>query len=265
MSGAAPTVGVSSVPLLSRGIHICSHRKLLKWMVFFLVSHYVPSYCDNYYYHPTYDSCVLEFISHDYDCYDGSHLWGPKNTVSTWCGSVATVHFWGVLLASPPCCNNICSPRWLLRHIQTLSWVHCKWVFSFRIKPFHQFICNMLMSVMLCAFCFQGSHVAAMFTNGSSLIGVCSITTLWSISLQVYIPPGICLCLTPGVYWVSASPTVSSRGSFMLLIQLSPAIPSIWEMYHLWGPMQSNPLCLHFPHMMERHLLFQVLFHLMTW
>ena len=53
------------------------------------VSHYVPIY-DNHYYSIC-DSCVVQGITHHYNCFNGSHLCGPSSIGSALCGSATTV------------------------------------------------------------------------------------------------------------------------------------------------------------------------------
>ena len=54
--------------------------------------------------------------------------------------------------------------------------------FSFRVKPPTNFIYYMLLYVMV-FFLLSGPHVAAVFTNGDSTIGICTAATLWNIPL----------------------------------------------------------------------------------
>ena len=49
------------------------------------------SYCSVYYHYSTCDSCMLQYITHHYDCYNSSHLCVPNNIRSAECGPAATV------------------------------------------------------------------------------------------------------------------------------------------------------------------------------
>ena len=79
-------------------------------------------------------------------------------------------------------------------------------------------------------FLISGSHVAAMFTDWGSTIGVCNARTLCILPWQACVPHGDDPWLMPGVQWVTAHSTILSRGNFILLIHLSSIIPSV-----LWG------------------------------
>ena len=78
---------------------------------------------------------------------------------------------WGILVASPLWLTNYnLSPRCLLRHMPTMPWILKRWIYSFQSWATYQFICHMLVFVMLFAFC---SQVATLFTDGSLTIRVC--------------------------------------------------------------------------------------------
>ena len=80
------------------------------------------------------------------------------------------------------CRNNNLISRCLLRHKPTMPWVLCRWVSlsESSLPPIHFLyvgVCYGVCSLL------SGSHVAVVFTNGGSSVGVCSITTLQCTTL----------------------------------------------------------------------------------
>ena len=64
---------------------------------------------------------------------------------------------WGVQLASPLCCsNNNLNPRCLFRHMHPLSWVFHRWILSHRVVPSTDYLCHILVSVMMFAYYTSG-------------------------------------------------------------------------------------------------------------
>ena len=161
--------------------------------------------------------CILCSNAHYYDGNTGSHLFWPNEIRSAWCGSAATVDSEGhnVGFCWPHHCDatTTTSVPDAFSGICQLCHGSSAGEFLFQNWPFHLFLMSYVGVCHGVCFLPSGSHVAAMFTNGGSTFGVCNIAILWSIHLAC---DG--LWPTPGVHWVTASPTVLSRESFILLI-----------------------------------------------
>ena len=162
---------------------------------------------------------MIQCITHHYDCYDDSHLWGPTNTGSVWCGSAAPVDPEGhnKVFCWPHHCAIVTTTSVpdAFSCIYQLCSVSSAGKFLFQSWSYHWFICYMLVDVMLFDFCFQVSMWLPCPPVGDQPLG-CITATLWSITLA-----GICASWwwpMSGVNPVAAPPTASSRGSFMQLI-----------------------------------------------
>ena len=117
----------------------------------------------------------------------------------------------------------------------TMPWVLHRSSFSFRVEPANNFICHMLVYVMVCAFCFQDP----MWILYSPL-GFATLQPSRLYPWQAYVPSGDGLWPTPEVHWVV--------GSSLLLIELSPIHSSYMVGHTGLGAWQSHlisPASLH--------------------
>ena len=81
---------------------------------------------------------------------------------------------------------------------------------------------------------------------------------------MAYVQPGDGHQPTPGMYRMAAASTALSRGSLLLLNQLSSSHSKYMVGHTALGLDREPPDPLHLPYMVGRGLLFQVWFHLMT-
>ena len=218
--------------------------------LFVQCSDYVLSYCYHYCFHSTCDSYVLWIIIHHCSCYTGFHLCGPNNIRSAWCGSAATVDSkgtqWGILLAS------------------TILWQQ---------QPQSQMLSD------ICQLChgslpseFSLSELSLLLIH-MSYFGIC-YGVYFCFWVLMWLPNSsvgaqllcllVMLCGTQGVHWVAASPTASSRESFILLIQLPPQPFHQSNGHTALGTQQKITWSFHLPYIVGRGLLFQVVLHPMT-
>ena len=116
--------------------------------------------------------------------------------------------------------------------------------FSFRVEPPTDSLCYMLVSAMVFAFCFQVPMWLPCSPNWAQLLGFATLHPFGVYPQKAYAPPGDGQWPIPGVHQVAALNALS-RGIFMLLIQLSPAIPQHGGANSLGAQQQvSHFLCL---------------------
>ena len=130
----------------------------------------------------------------------------------------------------------------LLRHLPTLQWVPCRQVFSFIVAPYTD-----LFVIFWCLF--SGFHVASVFTNRGSTIGVLHHCK----SLEYCLSRNMCLLV------MACDPYQECTGlmlvqllqlgwSFMLLIQLSLSHSINMVAHTALGTQQTWPILLHSLH-----------------
>ena len=131
----------------------------IECICFKCVSHYVSNYCNCYY--STSDSCVLQGIIYQWNCYNGSHPYGLSSFELESCAT--TVHPGGhsERFCWPCYCTvaaKTLSPRCLVRHVWTMPWVVLSWVCSFKVNPPTKIVvcfCFFFLLFMAFAFCFK--------------------------------------------------------------------------------------------------------------
>ena len=188
-------------------------------------------------YQSTCDSCVLQGITHHFDCYNGFHLCGLGSTGSAWCCSATTVdtkgHNGGFCW---PCHCSTTATTSAFSGIYHLCHESYQVSFLFQSWSFHWCIMLYVSACNGVCFLFWGYHVAAIFTNEGSTVGICSAAALWSILLA-----GMC-----AYWWWSVAHTRSALGGWSFHCiewgklhathsAVSSAIPFIWLGIQLWG------------------------------
>ena len=102
------------------------------------------------------------------------------------------------------------------------------------------------------------------FSNEGSTTGVSPPQPFGVYPWEAYVSPGTGPWLTPGVYWVAASSTASSRGASCYWVSCLFTIQSIWLSMQLWSLAESHLIPV--PSLYGRDgSSFQGFFHLMTW
>ena len=136
--------------------------------------------------------------------------------------------------------------------------------FSFRVKP--PTVLYFYMSGVCSGVCFlfSGTMLDAVFTNGALPVGFTPLEPFGAYPWQTYVQRGIGHWSTPGMHRVAAPSTAFSRGSLLLLNQLSSSHSNYMVGHTGLETWQRITHSLHFPCLVGRHLLSQVWFHLMT-
>ena len=138
------------------------------------------------------------------------------------------------VLVSPLCCNSYISPRCLFRHIPTMLQVLQRWGFSFIVEPSTVLSKCIYVCYGVC-FLLSDSFVDVLLTYGAQLLVFAPPQCLRAYLWQAYAHLGDGLRPTPGIHQVTAPSTAFSKGSLMLLSQLSSSHSSNIVWYRALG------------------------------
>ena len=184
--------------------------------------------------------------NHHYNCYNASYLCWPNSTASAWHGVAARIDTKGHSESSvglTTVWQQQPQSRYLLRHMPTMPWVLLRWVFSLRVELSTDSLYLVSVMVFLFVFrCLHGCHVHlwgfSHWTLHHCRSFMCTLGRHMYLLMMARGPCQECTewLLIP-LFWV---------GGFMLLIQLSPAIQSIWWEYSFGGWTES-PILTAFP------------------
>ena len=183
---------------------------------------------------------------------------GLSNIRSPWCGSATTVDAKGYSKGfCLPCHCAAAATTWVLDASAGICQLchgssPCDFL-SFRVEHplIHYVICWCFSDVY---FLLSGSSVAALFTNGTHLLGFVMLQSFIVYHWQAYVPPDDSLWPMSVVHWVTASSGEEVHATHS-------AVPQPFHLYD-WAYSSMGSLCL--PYMMGRGLIFQVVFHLMA-
>ena len=188
--------------------------------------------------------CVLVchlFISYHGPLHDGASC----NIGLAWCGSATTADSkvpwmccWPYLCATAATSiSDASSDLCQLCHGFSTGRFLCQSLAS------HHFVYYMFGICSCVCFLLSGAMLDAIFPSGGSIIGVCTIATLWKLThgrhmcnlVMVLSPNQVCTeWQLPALFWVG--------GALCYSISFSPAILSIWWGIQLWGLGRELPI-----------------------
>ena len=112
--------------------------------------------------------------------------------------------------------------------------------FSFRVElPTILFL--YVWCLFWCMLLLSGAKLDAVFINGAKPLGFAPLQPFWIYPRKAYVQPGDGYWPRPGMHRVAAPASALSRGSLLLLNQLSSSQSSYMAGIHLWGLGRESP------------------------
>ena len=224
--------------------------------LFFVVFHYVSSFFyHGYDYYYSCECCVLQYIISPLNYYlgpflIGAHMMsGQHDVVLPWPliprNSGGVVGLATVLQQQPQSQMPFQAyANYALGPLQVHSF--------FRVEPPTVFVFICLVSVMVYAFCFLVPCWMPYSPLRAQPLGYAPLQPFGAYPWIAYVQPGNGYQPTPGMHWVVASTTALSRGSLLLLNQLSCSHSNYMVGHTALGALQRVTPSLHLPCMVGR-------------